>query len=73
MTGYRVGELIRDELCSIEPMIIPEDRQDVIATVKKAVMENKIFEVEYHLKRKNGDIRCFIERGKPIYGREGPL
>lgn len=73
MTGYRVGELIKGEVCSIEPMIIPEDRQDVIATVKKAVMENKIFEVEYRLKCKNGDIGYFIERGKPIYGREGPL
>ncbi len=38
-----------------------------------AVIGNKIFEVEYRLKCKNGDIRYFIERGKPIYGREGPL
>jgi len=73
MTGYRAGELIKGAFCSIESMIIPEDRQDVKAVVKKAVMGNKIFEVEYRLKCKNGDIRYFIERGKPIYEKDEPL
>jgi len=71
MTGCTVAELTNGEVCSIEPLIVAEDRLHVMKLVKKAVAENKPFEVEYRLKHKNGGIRDFLERGRPVYGRDG--
>ena len=71
MTGYTAGELTEGEVCSIEPLIVSEDRFHVLKTVKEAIAENKPFEVEYRLKCKNEDIRHFLERGRPVYGGDG--
>ena len=71
MTGYSVEEMKTGEICSIEPLIIPEDKPDVITSVKKAVGEKRPFEIEYRVKTKNGNIRYFYERGSPIYGTDG--
>jgi PAS domain S-box-containing protein len=71
MTGCTVAELTNGEVCSIEPLIVAEDRLHVLKSVKKAVAKNKPFEVEYRLRQKKGDIRYFLERGRPIYGRDG--
>jgi PAS domain S-box-containing protein len=71
ITGYRADELTMGEVCSIDPAIIPEDRPRVLRIVKDAVSENKPFEVEYRLKHKDGVIRHFLERGRPVYGRDG--
>ena len=71
MTGYEVEELEGSQVCSLESLIVPEDRTDVMATVKNAIMEDKPFEVEYRLKHKDGRIRYFFERGRPIRGSDG--
>jgi PAS domain S-box-containing protein len=71
MTGYNVEELEGGEVCSIEPLIVQEDRADVVATVKNAIMEDKPFEVDYRLRHKNEEIRYFSERGRPICGPDG--
>lgn len=71
MTGYNSEELSRGEVCSIEPFIIPEDRVDVVATVKNAIKEDKLFEVEYRVRHKDGEIRYFSERGRPMRGTDG--
>jgi diguanylate cyclase (GGDEF)-like protein/PAS domain S-box-containing protein len=71
MTGYSHEELTRGEVCSIEPLILPEDKQAVAEEVKDAIRENRPFWVEYKIKHKCGDIRCFAETGKPVYGSDG--
>lgn len=71
MTGYNVKELEGGKVCSIEPLIVQEDRADVVATVKNAIMEDKPFEVDYRLRHKDGEIRYFSERGRPICGPDG--
>jgi PAS domain S-box-containing protein len=71
MTGYVVEELSAAEVCSIEPLILTEDRAAVVATVKDAILNNRPFEVEYRLRNKGGNIRHFLERGKSIYGVDG--
>jgi PAS domain S-box-containing protein len=70
MTGYKVEELSLGEVCSIDPMIIPEDHLHVLEVVKGALRKNKPFEVEYRITHKNGSIRYFLERGQPIYGTD---
>jgi PAS domain S-box-containing protein len=71
MTGCTAAELSKGEVCSIDPLIMSEDRRHVLKSVKEAVAENRPFEVEYRLRHKNGGIRHFLERGMPIYGHDG--
>jgi PAS domain S-box-containing protein len=71
MTGYKAEELTLGEVCSIDPMIIPEDHLHVLEVVKGALRENKPFEIEYRITDKNGGIRYFLERGQPICGTDG--
>jgi PAS domain S-box-containing protein len=71
MTGYRVAELLEGEVCSIDPLIVPEDRFRVLEILRDSIKENKPFEVEYRLSHKNGSTRTFLERGRPIYGHDG--
>jgi PAS domain S-box-containing protein len=71
MTGYTAEELIAGEVCSIEPLILTQDRQAVVTIVKRAILDHQPFEVEYRLRHKEGETRFFLERGRPIYGEDG--
>ncbi len=71
MTGYRVEELTSGATCSIDPLIVPEDRGSVVSTVKHAVMTDVSFELEYRILHKNGEFRKFLERGRPVRGQDG--
>ncbi|MBA4348738.1 MAG: hypothetical protein C0415_01935 [Thermodesulfovibrio sp.] len=71
MTGFTEKELTHGEVCSFDPLILPEDREDVIKTVKHAIINGEPFHVEYRLWCKDGHIRYFSERGKPIHGEDG--
>jgi len=71
MTGYRPEDLKRGEVCSIDPIIVPEDKLNVINIVKDAIENNVPFEVEYRINNKIGDIKWFFERGRPIRGDNG--
>ncbi|PZD71173.1 Sensor kinase CckA [Acaryochloris thomasi RCC1774] len=70
LTGYSTEELSSGEVCSIDPLIVPEDRPHVIATVKKAVAHQMPFLVEYRIKDRADNIRYFWEKGQPIPARE---
>jgi PAS domain-containing protein len=63
MTGYRTVDLMRGEVCSIEPLILPEERYRVVEIVNGAIKENRPFEVEYRVRHKNGGTKDFLERG----------
>jgi len=71
MTGCPAEELTHGEVCSIGPLILAEDRARVLKSVKQAVAMNKSFEVEYRLRHRDGTLRQFLERGSPVYGRDG--
>jgi PAS domain S-box-containing protein len=71
MTGYAMEELSAGKVCSIEPLILNEDREAVVTIVKRAILDHQPFEVEYRLRHKGGETRHFIERGRPIYGEDG--
>ncbi len=70
-TGFTEAELKYGEVCMIDPLILPEDRNRVTATVKDAIRKRVPFEVEYRLRHKNGEIRHLLERGRPVYGLDG--
>lgn len=71
MTGYNPEDLKRGDVCSLTPLIIPEDRFYVIKIVKDAIENNIPFEVEYRINDKSGDLKWFFERGRPIRGDKG--
>jgi PAS domain S-box-containing protein len=71
LTGYTPGELKIGEVCSIDPLIVANDREKVIRTVKAAITNRQPFEVEYRLKRKDGSIRYCIEHGRAIPAPDG--
>ena len=47
-------------------LIIPEDRENVIETIKKAVSRNQSFEVEYRIEDAEGNVRWLHEKGMAI-------
>lgn len=71
LTGYSVEELASGEVCSIDPLIVLEDRSHVIATVQEAVSHQQPFLVEYRIKDSADNIRYFWEKGQPIPAQEG--
>ncbi|MBN2614995.1 MAG: PAS domain S-box protein [Bacteroidales bacterium] len=74
ISGYSLDELKYGEVCSIDPFIFSEDKQQVLKTVKEAIRNISEFEVEYRLKRKDGNLSYLKEKGKLILGEdEKPL
>lgn len=71
MTGYTPNELRSGEVCSIDPLIVPEDRARVVSTVEQAIKANTLFTVEYRIRHKNNSIRHFYEQGRPITDNSG--
>lgn len=71
ITGYTADELATGKLCSIESLILDEDRPGVEAEVMRAMAEKRAFVVEYRLKHKDGGIRWMEEHGMPVYGTDG--
>jgi PAS domain S-box-containing protein len=71
MTGYKASELKTGEVCSIDPIIISEDQGYVVRVLQDALRNNQPFEIEYRIRHKDGNIRYFLERGRPICGSDG--
>jgi PAS domain S-box-containing protein len=72
-TGYEPDELEKTAVSPILSLIHPEDRARVIRTVRAAVREKAPFVVEYRMRTKNGLVRHFIERGRPVFDAEDKL
>jgi PAS domain S-box-containing protein len=71
VTGYTGQQLSPGTVCSLDPLILPEDRPRVIAEVQRAVTENRPFTVEYRLRHRDGSIRYLLEQGTPMRGPDG--
>jgi len=70
ITGYSLEEIGQD-LSYMDLLIEGADRPLVQATVEEAVRQGKPFEVDYHLRRKDGEVVFVNERGRPIRGSDG--
>jgi PAS domain S-box-containing protein len=73
VAGYQDHELSGGLVCSLESLILPEDRQKVVETVRKAVEDRQKFTIEYRLRHRDGRIRSLFEQGTPIFDPQGAL
>lgn len=71
MTGYSEEELCGGEFCTIDCLMLPEEKKKVLAEISSCVKEKRAFSVEYRARHKNGTIRYFLEKGTPVYGPDG--
>ncbi|EDX83015.1 PAS fold family [Synechococcus sp. PCC 7335] len=71
LTGFTQAELQGGEVCSIDSLIVPEDRPQVIEVVRAGVAQQTPFQVEYRIRDKARDIRYFWEKGQPIAANNG--
>ena len=73
LTGFKPSELRRGKICRIDLLILPEDRAAVVRIVKGAIARAKPFEVEYRLRRKDGEVRHVWEKGTPVPSARGTV
>lgn len=71
--GYAADELSAGQFCSLEELILCEDRGEVVAAVYKAVEQKRSFFIEYRLRNRSGEIRHLMEQGTPVYDGKGSL
>ncbi len=73
LTGYSPEDLKQGEVCSIDPLIFPEDRSNVIHSVEEAIQNHTTFEIEYRMFVKDGSLHYFQEKGRPVFDERGEL
>ncbi len=71
ITGFTLAELTIGEVCSIDPLILSEDRPKVVELVKESFSQNQPFHIEYRIRHKNGATRHLLEYGRPVLGSGG--
>lgn len=71
LTGYQMSELPPAEFCSLESIILEEDREAVKESLSGAVANGFAYMHEYRIRHRDGRIRHFVERGVPVYDTFG--
>ena len=71
MTGYDDNDLVQTDVCPLESMIVQEDRGIVVSNVRNAISRMEPFEIEYRVTHRDGGVRHFLERGRPVYDSGG--
>ncbi len=71
ISGYTRDELRKGKICSIDPFILSEDKPHIMEIVNNAVKNDIEFEVEYRFINKDGRLRYFSEKGRPVNGEDG--
>ena len=71
LTGYRPDELMLNRRLSYENLTLPEDRARVARVIHAALRIGDAFEVEYRIRRADGQIAWVLERGVGIRNSHG--
>lgn len=67
LTGYKVGELVGNNIVSYGDMVHPDDSKYVWETVQQALANEKAYEISYRIITKSKDIKYIWERGQGIF------
>ena len=73
VTGYEEADIIGNLLLSYVDMIDPQDTQRVVAAVDMGIAQNRPWDVDYRLIRRDGDPLWVRERGDAVYDDAGAL
>lgn len=73
LTGYRPDELILSRVRSFNDIMHPEDRDEVRATIEKALREDRMYEAHYRLLTASGEEKWVWERGQEVSLSEGGI
>jgi PAS domain S-box-containing protein len=73
LTGYRPSEIINNARISYDKMIVEEDREEVRATVKRAILEKSGYDLIYSINTAEGERKLIWERAKGIYSQGNDL
>ncbi|BAY81433.1 putative PAS/PAC sensor protein [Calothrix parasitica NIES-267] len=67
LTGYKVGELVGNNIVSYGDMVHPNDSKYVWETVQQALAKQKAYEISYRIITKSKAIKYIWERGQGIF------
>ncbi|MDD5697185.1 MAG: PAS domain S-box protein [Victivallaceae bacterium] len=70
ISGYPASDFINNNVRSYASIIHPDDLALVEAAVEKKIAENKPYEIEYRIIRKNGNIVWVYEKGQKVYSQD---
>ncbi len=70
LTGYEPHELESNHVISYEKLIYPSDREHVASEVRKAVTEDRPYNLTYRIVHRSGEIRWVLEKGAAVKGHE---
>lgn len=73
VTGYAPADLIHNAVVSYNDLVHPDYQQTLWETVQKFLYSGGMFEVEYPIITKSGEIRWVWERGRGIYSQNNQL
>ncbi|MDY6897193.1 MAG: PAS domain-containing protein [Cyanobacteriota bacterium] len=67
LTGYKVRELVGNNIISYGDIVHPDDSNYVWETVQQALANQKPYEISYRIITKNKEIKYIWERGQGIF------
>jgi PAS domain S-box-containing protein len=73
ISGYTAEELDGGGICPMESIIVAQDREGVVADLRRVLSFKDPFQVEYRVRHKNGEIRNLSEHGRPICDDTGTI
>jgi len=73
LTGYAAKKFIKDNALSFNDITHSNDKDRVYATVQAAVAKNQSFDLEYRIKRVDGQWRYVQEIGRGVFDAQGKL
>jgi diguanylate cyclase (GGDEF)-like protein/PAS domain S-box-containing protein len=71
LTGYEPSELLLNGRVSYEELTHPDDRARVRDAINAAISANRRFDIEYRIRRADGQVRWVWERGIAIRDARG--
>lgn len=73
LTGYEATDLVKNNIISYQDLIYPCDRVSVTQEVNIALASRTIYQLEYRIVHKSGDVKWVWEQGQGIYSPTGEI
>ncbi|HWQ62871.1 MAG TPA: PAS domain S-box protein [Methanospirillum sp.] len=71
LTGYSAKELASGQISSLIPLILAEEKDQVIQTKMNAIISGEPYDLQYRIIDKQGRVRMLSERGRPVSDESG--